>query len=41
MLSATGSGCKPIDHALTQVPYALLTAAISAVIFVLLGIVSG
>jgi len=41
VLSATGCGCKPIDHALTQVPYALLTAAISAVIFALMGIFMG
>lgn len=41
VLSATGSGCKPIDHSLTQIPYALLTAAISAVIFVILGVAFG
>jgi len=41
VLSATGCGCKPIDHALTQIPYALLTAGITAVIFILLGIVVG
>lgn len=41
VLSATGSGCKPIDHSLTQIPYALLTAAISSVIFLLLGILVG
>ena len=41
VLSATGSGCKPIDHSLTQIPYALLTAVISAGIFIILGVVFG
>jgi Na+/H+ antiporter NhaC len=41
VLSATGSGCKPIDHSLTQIPYALLTAVISAAIFLIVGILFG
>ncbi len=41
VLSATGCGVKPIDHSLTQIPYALVTAGISAVIFIILGIVIG
>ena len=41
VLSATGSGCRPIDHALTQIPYALLTAFISSCIFIVLGIAIG
>ena len=41
VLSATGSGCKPIDHSLTQIPYALLTAVISSIIFLLMGVVLG
>ena len=41
VLSATGSGCRPIDHALTQIPYALLTAVISSFIFIVLGIAIG
>lgn len=41
VLSATGCGCKPIDHALTQIPYALVTAGITSVIFIVLGVVVG
>ncbi len=41
VLSATGCGCRPIDHALTQIPYALLTAGVSAVIFIVLGVIVG
>jgi Na+/H+ antiporter NhaC len=39
VLSATGSGCKPIDHALTQIPFALLTAVFTTVIFLVMGLV--
>ena len=31
ILAAQGSGCDVMDHALTQIPYALLAAAISCV----------
>lgn len=41
VLSATGSGCKPIDHSLTQIPYALMGAVISSLIFVLMGVFFG
>ena len=37
VLSATGSGCAPIDHSLTQIPYAVVTALISSVLFLALG----
>ncbi|WP_372831937.1 Na+/H+ antiporter NhaC family protein [Pontibacterium sp.] len=33
VLSAQGSGCTPMQHALTQLPYALLAAAIASVMF--------
>ena len=35
VLSAHGSGCRVMDHALTQLPYALLAAACAAFVFVL------
>jgi Na+/H+ antiporter NhaC len=41
VLSATGSGCKPIDHSLTQIPYALMGAVISSAIFLALGLLLG
>ena len=31
VLAAQGSGCDVMDHALTQIPYALIAAAISCV----------
>ena len=37
VLSAHGSGCGAIDHALTQLPYALLAAGGASVAFVLAG----
>ena len=37
VLSATGSGCGNMDHALTQIPYAMLSAAIAALLYVLVG----
>ena len=33
LLSAQGSGCKPMQHALTQLPYAMLAATLTAVIY--------
>jgi len=33
-LSAQGAGCKTHEHALTQLPYALLGAVITATLFV-------
>jgi tetracycline resistance efflux pump len=39
VLSATGSGCSPIAHALTQLPYAILSAAITTVFFLIAGLV--
>jgi len=37
ILSSTGARCKHIDHVATQLPYALLTACISAAGFIVLG----
>ena len=37
VLSAHGSGCRVMDHALTQLPYALLAAGIAAFFFVVAG----
>ncbi|WP_432474698.1 Na+/H+ antiporter NhaC family protein [Amphritea sp. HPY] len=33
VLSAQGSGCTPMQHALTQLPYAMLAAAVASVMF--------
>ncbi len=41
VLSAHGSGCGAIDHALTQLPYALLAAAAASVAFVIAGYALG
>ena len=41
VLSAHGSGCGAIDHALTQLPYALLAAAAASVAFVIAGLALG
>lgn len=38
ILSATGAGCNHIDHVATQLPYALISAAIALVGYVVLGI---
>lgn len=38
ILSSTGAGCHHIDHVMTQLPYALIAAAISTVGFVVLGV---
>ena len=37
VLSAHGSGCRVMDHALTQLPYALLAAGFAAFVFVVAG----
>ncbi len=39
ILSAKGSGCPPIQHALTQLPYAVIAAALSALCILILSIV--
>ncbi|WP_269077637.1 hypothetical protein [Aeromonas molluscorum] len=36
MLAAQGSGCDLVGHAVTQLPYALLTAAIAFVGFIII-----
>ena len=41
VLSAHGSGCGAIDHALTQLPYALLAAGAASVAFVIAGYALG
>ena len=38
VLSAHGSGCGVIEHALTQLPYALLAAAVAAIAFLVAAI---
>ena len=35
VLSAQGAGCTTYEHAITQLPYALLGAAVAAILFVL------
>lgn len=37
VLSSQGSGCLPMQHGLTQIPYALLGAVVAAAIFLVLG----
>ncbi|OBX37302.1 Na+/H+ antiporter family protein [Halomonas elongata] len=37
VLSAQGSGCLPMQHGLTQLPYALLGALVTAAGFLALG----
>ena len=41
VLSAHGSGCGTIDHALTQLPYALLAAGAASVAFIIAGYALG
>jgi len=36
VLSAHGSGCRVMDHALTQLPYALLSAVVATFAFVVI-----
>jgi Na+/H+ antiporter NhaC len=38
ILSSTGAGCHHIDHVMTQLPYALIAAAISTIGFIVLGV---
>jgi len=35
VLSAQGAGCTTHQHAVTQLPYALLGAAVAAMLFIL------
>ncbi|MGQ7249498.1 Na+/H+ antiporter NhaC family protein [Halomonas sp. V046] len=37
VLSAQGSGCSPMAHALTQLPYVLIAAALATGVFLLIG----
>jgi Na+/H+ antiporter NhaC len=39
VLTATGSGCTPLEHALTQLPYALLAATMAALLFLIAGFI--
>ena len=39
MLSAQGAGCKTYDHAITQLPYALIGAGGAAILFMVAAIV--
>ena len=36
VLTAQACGCSPFRHALTQIPYALLAAAVSALLYILI-----
>ena len=36
VLTAQGAGCGPYEHAITQLPYALIAAAVSVVAYLLL-----
>ena len=38
ILSSTGAGCNHIDHVATQIPYALISAAIAIAGYVILGV---
>lgn len=38
ILSSTGAGCNHIDHVTTQLPYALISAGIAAIGYIVLGI---
>src|SRR5699024_115497 len=38
ILSSTGAGCNHIDHVTTQLPYALTSAVIAAVGYIVLGV---
>lgn len=38
ILSSTGAGCNHIDHVMTQLPYAFLTAAFTVVGYIVLGL---
>ena len=38
ILSSTGAGCNHIDHVLTQLPYAVTSAIIAAIGFLVLGL---
>ncbi|OZI13015.1 sodium:proton antiporter [Bacillaceae bacterium SAS-127] len=37
ILSATGAGCNHIDHVITQIPYAILSAVLASVGYMVLG----
>jgi len=38
ILSSTGAGCNHIDHVTTQIPYALISAAVASVGYLVLGL---
>ena len=38
VLTAQGSGCAPYEHAITQLPYALLAAGLSALGYLLIAL---
>ena len=41
VLSSAGSGCNNMDHALTQLPYAILSAVIASLVFLVVGVIVG
>ncbi|WP_338750976.1 Na+/H+ antiporter NhaC family protein [Bacillus sp. FJAT-52991] len=38
ILSATGAGCNHIDHVITQIPYAILSAVLASIGYIVLGV---
>ena len=38
VLVAKGSGCSPFEHAITQIPYALIGATVSCILFALIAV---
>ncbi|MGL4739960.1 MAG: Na+/H+ antiporter NhaC family protein [Sarcina sp.] len=39
ILSSTGAGCDLLDHVKTQIPYAILTAVVSGIVYVFAGFI--
>lgn len=37
VLAAQGAGCSPMDHAFTQIPYAIIGAVVTFILFLVLG----
>ena len=38
VLSAAGSGCSNMNHALTQIPYAIIAAIVAFFLFIIAGL---
>ena len=39
VLTAQGAGCSPYDHAITQLPYAMLAAGLAAIGYIIIGFI--